>query len=124
MGLIGLIGLIGCTKEVTPGELASLAAKGYYEELRQGRYDAFVEGIDGVAETPEDYRQQLRKAAEQYVKELEQQHQGISSIEVTSAKADSSLQSMNVFMVLCFGDSTREEICVPMVERSGAYRMR
>jgi hypothetical protein len=26
--------------------------------------------------------------------------------------------------VLCFGDSTNEEIAVPMVERNGAWRMK
>ena len=114
---------MSCT-DPTPEELASLAAKGYYEHLVAGEYDAYLEGVNGVADAPEDYRQQLRIAAEQYVKLVNDRYKGIKSIEVSSAKTDTSLHYTNVFLILCFGDSTREEVCVPMVETDGVFRMR
>ena len=55
---------------------------------------------------------------------LQQQHKGISSVEVSSAKTDSSLHCTNVFLLLCFGDSTKEEVCVPMVYKNGLFWMR
>jgi hypothetical protein len=114
---------ISCSSP-TPEERASLAAKGYYDHLIAGEYDAYLEGVDGMTEAPADYRQQQRVSAEQFMQQLRQQHKGISSVEVSSAKTDSSLHCTNVFLLICFGDSTREEICVPMVERNGSFRMR
>jgi hypothetical protein len=114
---------ISCSNP-TPEELASLAAKGYYEHLAAGEYDAYLEGVNGVKDAPDDYKSQYRIAAEQYVKRVNQLHQGIKMVEVSSAKTDSMLHCTNVFLVLTFGDSSREEICVPMVEAEGVFRMR
>ena len=43
---------------------------------------------------------------------------------VVSAKTDTLQKYTNVFMMLCFGDSTNEEIVVPMVERDGRWMMK
>ena len=78
---------ISCSNP-TPEELASLAAKGYYEHLAAGEYDAYLEGVNGVKDAPDDYKSQYRIAAEQYVKRVNQLHQGIKKVEVSSAKTD------------------------------------
>ena len=113
-----------CRGELTPEEFASLTAKGYYEHLAAGEYDDFLDGVSGVKEAPDDYRLQHRVAMEQYMKRVKQQHGGISSVEVSSAKTDSTLHCTNVFLILCFGDSTKEEVCVPMVQKDGVFLMR
>ena len=114
---------ISCSSP-TPEEMASLAAKGYYEHLIAGEYDAYLDGVNGMTEAPADYRYQQRIAAEQFVKRLEAQHHGVNSIEVSSVKTDSTLHCTNVFLVFCFGDSTKEEVCVPMVQKNGQFRIR
>jgi len=113
-----------CKGALTPEECASLAAKGYYEHLAAGEYDAYLDGVNGMTDAPADYRRQQRIAAEQFMKRLQQQHKGISAVEVSSAKTDSSLHCTNVFLILCFADSTKEEVCVPMVEKNGLFWMR
>ena len=123
MGLIGLISLMGCGK-LTPEEQASLAAKGYYEHLVEGEWDAYMEGVSGTEGAPADYVEQLRASAKQYVQRLKQLHQGVQSVEVVSARTDSTLHCTQVFLVLNFGDATHEEICVPMVEDKGRWRMK
>ena len=114
---------ISCSNP-TPEELASLAAKGYYEHLAAGEYDAYLDGVNGAMNAPDDYRNQLCKGAELYMTRVKELHKGISTIEVSSAMTDSSLHCTNVFLLLCFGDSTKEEICVPMVQKDGQFRMR
>lgn len=123
IGLIALLSLMACGK-LSPEEQASLAAKGYYEHLIEGEWDAYMEGVNGTEGAPADYVEQLRVSAKQYVQRLKHLHQGVQSIEVASARTDSMLQCTQVFLILNFGDATHEEICVPMVESNGRWRMK
>ena len=108
----------------TPEEMASLAAKGYYEHLLRGEYEHFLDGKAGADSLPDGYREQLLAGYRQFTAQQEQQHRGILDVRVAGAKADSLLHYTNVFLVLCFGDSTNEQVAVPMVEHDGSWRMR
>lgn len=121
--VIIIIGVASC-ENPTPEEMASLAAKGYYEHLAAGEYDAYLQGVAGCDSAPEDYVAQLRLGAQQYVQRCHQLHRGISEVRVSSVKADSTLRCTQVFLLLSFADSTHEEVCVPMVEQNGKWRMR
>ena len=124
LGILGiLVGLVACSQP-TPEELASLAAKGYYDHLIHGEYESFLEGID-LPDDPE-YRSQLLDNYRQFMATQQSSRGGIREVRVVRAKTDSIQKQpyTNVFLTLCFGDSTNEEIVVPMVERDGRWRMR
>ena len=115
-------------------ELASLAAKGYYDHLIHGEYEQFYEGIDQRA-IPGDstalvfsadsaYRSQMLDNLRQFMAQQEKEHRGVLEVRVSNAVTDTVQQFTNVFLVLCFGDSTNEEIVVPMVERHGSWKMK
>ena len=108
----------------TAEEMASLAAKGYYEHLVQGEYEHFLAGKAGADSFPKSYREQLMMGYKQFMAQQENSHHGIHDIRVVGAKADTLLQCINVFLVLCFGDSTNEQVAVPMVEHNGTWRMK
>ena len=55
---------------------------------------------------------------------LQSAHGGIRDVRIVRAKTDSLQSYTNVFLTLCFGDSTNEEIVVPMIEKEGRWRMR
>lgn len=122
--LLFLLFLGACGGGTTPEELASLAAEGYYRHLLRGEYEQFMAGKDGLDDMPDDYREQMRAVYKQYMAQQKEVHRGILDVRVSNAKTDSSLHLTNVFLVLCFGDSTNEEITVPMVEREGRWKMR
>ena len=122
--LLILLFLGACGGAPTPEELASLAAEGYYRHLLKGEYEQFMEGKDALDDMPDDYREEMQAAYKQYMALQKETHRGILDVRVSNAKTDSSLRLTNVFLVLCFGDSTNEEIAVPMVERNGRWRMR
>ena len=106
-------------------ELASLAAKGYYDHLIHGEYEQFYEGMDQREFTSQaDFRSQMLDNLRQFMARQEQEHRGILEVRVSNAVTDTTQQLTNVFLVLCFGDSTNEEVVVPMVERQGAWRMK
>ena len=108
----------------TPEELASLAAKGYYEHLLLGEYDQFLEGKAGSDSLPDNYREQLLAGYKQFVAQQTSLHHGINEIRVVNAKRDSLLNYTNVYLILCFGDSTNEQVSVPMIEYNGSWRMK
>ena len=123
--LLGALVVLGACGSATKEELASLAAKGYYNHLIHGEYEQFYEGMDQREFTSEaDYRSQMLDNLRQFMARQEKEHRGILEVRVSNATTDTVQQFTNVFLVLCFGDSTNEEIVVPMVERNGAWRMK
>jgi hypothetical protein len=129
VGIVGLfvfLGMLGMScGNPTAEEMASLAAKGYYEHLIHGEYEQFLQGKVGLNKHSEqEYWNQLRDNCHQFVHQQEQAHRGIHEVRVVNAKTDTLQKYTNVFMMLCFGDSTNEEIVVPMVERDGRWYMR
>jgi len=73
---------------------------------------------------PDDYREQLLTGYKQFMAQQQKTHQSIRSVQTTNARMDSTLQLMQVFLLLEYGDSTQEEIVVPMVEHDGRWRMK
>ena len=123
--LILLMVLLAACSSPSKEEMASLAAKGYYEHLIKGETEQFLAGRVGADSLPESYRSQLLDAYRQFVAQQEQNHLGIHEVRVVRAQTDSLADYTNVFLTLCFGDSTNEEIVVPMVEQGeGRWRMR
>jgi len=117
------LALCACSSP-TPEEMASLAAKGYYEHLLKGEYDKFLEGKAGSDSLPEAYREQLLAGYKQFMAQQNSQHNGINDIRVINAVRDTILNYTNVFLMLCFGDSTNEQVSVPMIEHNGSWRMK
>ncbi len=121
--LLVFLALCACSSP-TPEEMASLAAKGYYEHLLKGEYDKFLEGKAGSDSLPEAYREQLLAGYKQFLSQQNSLHNGINEIRVVNARRDSILNYTNVFLMLCFGDSTNEQVSVPMIEHNGSWRMK
>ena len=123
--LVYLVFLVAACGGPSREELASLAAKGYYEHLIHGEYEQFYEGMDQRELSGEEsYRSQMLDNLRQFMARQEQEHRGVLEVRVSNVTTDTVQQLTNVFLVLCFGDSTNEEVVVPMVERNGAWRMK
>lgn len=116
--------LAACSSQPTKEELAGLAAKGYYQHLVAGEYEQFVEGRLMADSLPADYRLQLIEGYKQFVAQQLEARKGIQEVTVSRAYTDSLADYTNVLLMLCYGDSTTEEVVVPMVERDGRWRMK
>lgn len=122
-----LLSLMSCgnaSDEELARQAAKEAAERYYDYLLDGRYDQFLNGRFGMDSIPDNYREQLLAGYEQFMAQQQEQHGGIRSFKVNNASMDSTLQLMQVFVVLNYGDDTQEEIVLPMVERNGEWKMR
>ena len=121
--LVSLAQWAACSSP-TREELASLAAKGYYQHLIEGDFDHFLEGRVMADSLPDDYRSQLIDGYSQFLAQQVKARGGINEVRISRAFTDSTLQYTSVLLMLCYGDSTSEEVVVPMVEHNGRWMMK
>ena len=115
----------GCKKDgPDAGKLAGIAAKGYYDLLLEGKYEDFIAGTNTPNRISQNYQQQLLLNAKMFVEQQQEEHNGMKKVEVLSAKADTSQHVADVFLSITYGDSTKEQVNVPMVEVNGIWKMR
>ena len=122
--LILIVIVVACSTGVSREEQAALAAKGYYTHLVQGEYEQFIEGRLMADSLPADYRSQLIEGYKQFVAQQMEARKGIQEVSVSRAYTDSLAGYTNVLLMLCYGDSTTEEVVVSMVERNGRWMMK
>ena len=117
--------LSACSQS-TPEERAAQVALTYYQYLMENRLSDFVDGKAVVDSLPADYRSQLLMAARQYIDDMNRKHGGLHAVAISPNVGynDSTLQLTYAFLLLSFADSTQEEICVPMVECNGEWKIR
>lgn len=116
--------IVACTSSLDQGEVAARAAKEYYGYLLQGNVASFVDGHYRPDSIPDIYREQLITNTKMYVNQQNEEHRGIKDIRIVDTKTDMQKHAANVFLVLSYGDSTSEEIVVPMVESGGVWYLR
>ena len=120
-----LLAVISCKKEGPSAEqLAAEAAKTYYTHLQQGEIEQYLSGTADYDSMPAGFQNELRINAKMFLAQQKKEHGGISSVEINSAKADTLLNIIYAMLTIQFGDSTNEEICVPMVEHKGEWKMK
>lgn len=124
VGVIGLMGLIGCSKTVSSEQQAMEAAQEYYEALQKGDYETFLNGRIHMDSIPDSFREQLIVSFKQFMRQQEEAHQGVASFSPSRVQMDSTLQVMQVFLMVNYADNTHEEIVVPMVENNGKWMMK
>ena len=113
----------GCSQR-TPEQQAMETALESYEALIAGNYEAFLLGRAHMDSIPDSFREQLLVSYKQFLRQQQAAHQGISAIEATRSQTDSLSQTIQVFLMVHYADSTMEEIVVPMVECNGEWKMK
>jgi hypothetical protein len=123
--ILHLIILCACSSS-TPEEQAARAARAYYQHLIDDRPAEFLQGKADADSLPDSYRAQLLMAINQYRADMLDKHNGLREVQVSEnvGRRDTSLHLTYAFLLLCYGDSTQEEITVPMVERDGQWLMK
>ncbi len=120
--LTGILLFASCWKDnaqLSPRE----AAESYYASLISGDVDAYMQGMADYDSLPDDYRSQLRDMFLQYLDGERRQRGGIVS---ATALRDTIIDSLlaHVFIELLFGDSTHEEVGLPLVRTPDGWRMK
>ena len=107
-----------------PAEVAGRTACLYYENLLHGRFAEYVDGFYRPDSIPDGYRAQLIDNARMFMAQQNDEHHGIKSVSLGRATADTVRNVAHAFLMLSYGDSTKEEVVVPMVRVHGLWMMR
>ena len=122
-----LLLLFACSRQ-TPLEKAQegarVAAEVYYGFLLRGDYDRFLAGRAGMEGIPDSFREQLIATYKQYALQQKKFRGGIVSIQASRAVPDSTLNLMQVFLLINYHDASSEEIVVPMVLEGDEWKMK
>lgn len=119
-----IIATVWACSHVDPSDVAAHAAKQYYDYLLEEKYEAFVDGQYRPDAIPDSYRSQLIENVKMFVGQQKKEHRGIKEVRIVDAQADTAQHAANVFLLFAYGDSTSEEINVPMVEHEGIWYLR
>lgn len=111
-------------KETDHGAIAAEAAKHYYENLISGKYKQFLEGMNLPDKLPESYERQMFENFKAFTKRQDKQRKGIKKVSIRNVKFFAKDSTASAFLLLHYGDSTTEEVVVPMLKRRGLWYMR
>lgn len=127
LGLFFLLVLVSCSS-ASPEQQAAESAKAYYDVLVEGDAVRFLECRAGVDTLSADYAEQLLQAVRQYQHDIEKKHGGLREVRIAdNPGCCDTLPTgplVHAFLILCYADSTQEEISVPMVDHNGQWLMK
>lgn len=113
--------LLGACRGESADEKVKNAAVACYTCLINGEYDKYIDGIAYRDSMTEEYRSQMVDLAAQYVAREKELRGGLVSVRALS---DTIMDEVAlVFLEVQFGDSTREEVTMPMVLCGEEWKM-
>lgn len=107
-----------CKKDLSAQE----AAERYYGCLIKGDVEGYMRGMADYEEQSEEYRQQLHDMFLQYLDDEQKMRNGICAAEATGDTVVNEVT--HVFVMLTYGDSTREQVSLPLVLTDKGWRMK
>ena len=122
-----IIFLVSCNS-TSPEQQAAESAKACYDLLVEGDVTRFLECKADVDSLSADYAEQLLGAVRQYQHDIEKKHGGLREVRVADnpGRCDTLPTGplVHALLILCYADSTQEEISVPMVDHNGQWLMK
>ena len=111
VAFLGLSLWVSCGK--SDKSEVSRAAETYYNYLIEGKYEDYIHSIAYSDSMTESYRSQMVDLVAQYAAREKERRGGLVSVRALGDTVSGDVAS--VFLEVLFGDSTREEIALPMV---------
>lgn len=124
--LLTTLMLVACNNEGTkPEDIAGEAARQYYLQLIEGKYEQYISGIYGADSLPKAYRSQLVDNAKMFLRGQKGEHDGaLKGVELVRCTLGKDSLTADAFLTLCYADSTREEVVVGMVKHNDIWYLK
>lgn len=107
-----------------PDFAAAEAAKEFYDSLNNGGYKYFTDMFFRTERIPDSYREQLETNSKMFIADLKKEHGALGEVRILDCKNDSRGENAEAYIMLCFADSVKEEIVVPMTKQNGKWMMK
>ena len=117
---LALVLMVSCKKEP---DTPQAAAERYYGYLAEGNVDDYLRGLADYDDLPEEYRSQLRDLFLQYLDHEQHEREGIRSARALRDTLVTPSEA-HVFLEVLFGDSTYEQVSLPLVLTDEGWRMK
>lgn len=112
-----------CSTETTEKQAVEDAALQSFTTLLDGRYEDYASMLAGAQQRSSDYNEQMAMNAEMFIEQQQQLHTNIVDVRVSDVQMDKLPSRANAFIVLCYADSTNEEIVVPLIKENGTWKV-
>ena len=112
-----------CGKTDEAGKAAQ-AAKTIYDSLFAGNVGMFIDSHFDTDSIPDQFKLERVENARLFLEQQDAEHRGVNSVRISRAEYDDSLSTAMVFLIFCYGDSTNEEVVVPMIRKNDTWLLR
>ena len=96
----------------------------YYELYRSGNYADYVKAMQSCDDKPADFCKQMADALKQHAARIKAEKGGAVSAEFLRTEMHAEHSAADAYLSVTYGDSTKEEIVLPLVFWQDKWRLK
>ena len=96
----------------------------YYELYRSGNYAEYVKAMQSCDNKPADFCNQMADALKQHAARIKEEKGGTVSAEFLRSELHAEHSAADAYLSVTYGDSTKEEIVLPLVFWQDKWRLK
>ena len=96
----------------------------YYELYRSGNYADYVKAMQSCDDKPADFCKQMADALKQHAARIKAEKGGAVSAEFLRTELHADHSAADAYLSVTYGDSTKEEIILPLVFWQDKWRLK
>ena len=96
----------------------------YYELYRSGNYADYVKAMQSCDDKPADFCKQMADALKQHAARIKAEKGGAVSAEFLRTELHAEHSAADAYLSVTYGDSTKEEIILPLVFWQDKWRLK
>ena len=96
----------------------------YYELYRSGNYADYVKAMQSCDDKPADFCKQMADALKQHAARIKAEKGGAVSAEFLRTELHAEHSAADAYLSVTYGDSTKEEIVLPLVFWQDKWRLK
>ena len=96
----------------------------YYELYRSGNYAEYVKAMQSCDDKPADFCKQMADALKQHATRIKAEKGGAVSAEFLRTELHAEHSAADAYLSVTYGDSTKEEIILPLVFWQDKWRLK
>ena len=96
----------------------------YYELYRNGNYAEYVKAMQSCDDKPADFCKQMADALKQHAARIKEEKGGTVSAEFMRTELHAEHSACDAYLSVTYGDSTKEEVILPLVFCQDKWRLK